>query len=138
MAYWKSAFRTLVPAAGSDPNNPLFGGIVNINIQTAIFLGDCMALPYTVPEGKKLRLRTVQFASKAIVQRSSYLQLLDWREGLGDDAKPLLSVPEHAPTLNILGYYDLPAGTVLGAQFLNNSPEAQWMSGFIIGSLVNA
>ena len=138
MAYWKSAFRTLVPKAGSDPANPTFGGVVRVDEQSAIFLGLCTKLPYLVPVGKKLRLTDVQFSSKAIVQRSSYLILYDGRDNLPDAARELISVPEHAPCLNIKGYYDLPAGTLFSAVFTNNSPEDQWMAGFIIGSLVTA
>jgi hypothetical protein len=82
--------------------------------------------PYTVPDGCELRITAVQFGSKFVAGRSSYF-ILDNVLTLSE-LGPNLVLPESTPFI-------VPAGRQIIARFINNSPEDQNMTGFVLGKI---
>jgi len=81
--------------------------------------------PYVVPAGMWLILTDVNFGSKQIVTRNSYLILDDLvivPSGIGHwgPRVPLIALP----------------GTFVNAQIMNNSPEGQWITVTVAGFLL--
>jgi hypothetical protein len=124
---FQAAFSALVNAAGSDPSDPTLGGHVEIDESGSVFTWYRTTLPYTVPEGFYLCITDVHFGSKNVNHigtRSSYLILPN-----------IMSVTESGPTISLKTPFIVPTGQVVRAVFFNNSPEEQWMNGFITGRL---
>ena len=81
--------------------------------------------PYVVPAGMWLILTDVNFASKQIVTRNSYLIL--------DDLVIVPSGIGHwGPRIPLIA----PPGTLVNAQIMNNSPEGQWITVTVSGFLL--
>ena len=122
--HFQAAFSALVPCCG-QPNGQVF-----IDESKSVFTWQRQTLPYTVPVGKELRITDVHFGSKYIGSsgsfRSSYLVIDN-----------VMTVPEHAATVHQTTPFIVPAGHTLKVSFINNSREAQWMNGYIIGWLVD-
>lgn len=126
---FQAAFSALVPCCGTP------GGQVYIDASTSVFTWQRDMLPYTVPAGRQLEITDVHFGSKHVVknvvggngdERSSYLTIDN-----------VMSVTEFGPNLDLTMPFIVPAGQTLRVSFINNSPEAQWMNGFIEGRLVD-
>jgi hypothetical protein len=82
--------------------------------------------PYTVPDSHELRITAVQFGSKYVAGRSSYF-ILDNVMTLSE-LGPNIILPESSPFI-------VPAGRTISARFINNSPEDQNMTGFVLGKV---
>ena len=125
---FQAAFSALVPGNG---------GQFVIGAANSVFTWIRQTLPYTVPVGYELQITDVGFGSKYVNYttgyptngpagiRSSYLAIDN-----------VLTLPEHAGPLSLKTPFRIPAGKTLNVSFWNNSPEAQWMNGFILGQLV--
>ena len=122
---FQAAFSCLVAAARSD--GTVNGGVCEIDESTSVYTWWRMTLPYRVPAGLFLGITDVHLAAKYVNYtgtRSSYLSLSN-----------IMTVSDMGTTVPLRAPFIVPGGVDLRATFFNNSPEAQWMSGFILGNL---
>lgn len=122
---FQAAFSCLVNAARSD--GTIEGGTCEISESTSVFTWWRSTLPFRVPAGLFLGITDVQLGAKYVNYtgtRSSYLVLPN-----------IMTVSDMGPFVPMRSPYIVPGGNDLKAIFYNNSPEAQWMSGFILGNL---
>jgi hypothetical protein len=85
--------------------------------------------PYTVPAGYWLAITDIQYGSKltdgGAWQRASYFLI-----------NGIVAVPDNGGSVHFRVPVIVPPGTRLVAGFINNDPEAQWMTSIVTGLLI--
>lgn len=117
-------FNCLVPARGRSQ-----GGTCIVDESHSVYTWyQTGTLPYQVPSGYYLGIADAHFASKYVNSggktRSSYMVI-----------ENVFTVTELGPSLSLRQPFVVPSGGILNVTFWNNSPETQWMNGFITGQI---